>query len=199
MLARASSLDEYRPVGGALCLDFANTMDWHASDHPVELLCDPGSLAAWARIAGAGEMEADDADLRCAIELRDALWDIFLAVIRDTAVPAAAVAVLNRNLELAPERRHLAVVGARLAWSDRSVRGLGALLLRIARSAADLLTDAERLSRVRMCASLGCGWLFLDESRGGRRRWCSMATCGNRAKARQHYQRKRKKTSFDLQ
>jgi predicted RNA-binding Zn ribbon-like protein len=194
MLVRTSSLDEYRPVGGALCLDFANTMDWHASDHPVELLRDPGSLAAWARIAGAGEVEADDADLRCAVELRDALWDVFLAVVRDTAVPTAAVAVLNRNLELAPERRHLAMVGARLAWSERPVRGADALLVSIARSAADLLTDAERLARVRMCASQGCGWLFFDESWGGRRRWCSMATCGNRAKARQHYRRKREKS-----
>jgi predicted RNA-binding Zn ribbon-like protein len=53
-------------------------------------------------------------------------------------------------------------------------------------SAADLLADPRR-HRVRKCANSLCGWLFVDESKGGNRRWCSMAACGNRAKARRHY------------
>jgi len=44
-----------------------------------------------------------------------------------------------------------------------------------------------RLDRVRRCANPECGWLFLDDSRAGKRRWCSMSACGNRAKARRHY------------
>jgi predicted RNA-binding Zn ribbon-like protein len=44
-----------------------------------------------------------------------------------------------------------------------------------------------RLDRVRRCANPECGWLFLDDSRAGKRRWCSMSSCGNRAKARRHY------------
>ena len=186
---------EYRAIGGALCLDFANTVDWHDSDRAVELLDRAGSLSDWARIAGAGEVEADDADLGCALELREAVWAVFRAVVRSEPVPASAVAVLNRNLELAPEHRRLAVVAGGLAWSDRAVRGVDGLMYRIARSAADLLTDPARLARVRMCEGEGCGWLFLDESRGARRRWCSMQSCGNRAKARAHYRRKARAAS----
>jgi predicted RNA-binding Zn ribbon-like protein len=53
---------------------------------------------------------------------------------------------------------------------------------------ADLLTSGD-LDRVGQCADDRCGWLFLDVSRNGSRRWCSMEACGNRAKARRHYRR----------
>jgi predicted RNA-binding Zn ribbon-like protein len=55
-------------------------------------------------------------------------------------------------------------------------------------SGVDLLTS-ERHDPVRTCGESECGWLFLDTSRGHRRRWCSRETCGNRAKARRHYAR----------
>ena len=180
----------YQPIGGALCLDFANTVDWHDSERPVELLADSDSLATWARMVGEGEPDVDAADLGCAIELRDALWAAFRATTRGQPVPPAALVVLNRNLDLAPGHRRLALSGGRVEWSDRAVRGIDGLLTRIAGSAATLLTEPRRLSRVRMCEGEGCGWLFLDESRGARRRWCSMQSCGNRAKARAHYRRK---------
>lgn len=189
MTSTAAALADYRPVGGALCLDFANTVDWHDSDHPVELLANAGSLSAWAGIAGVGEVEADEADLGCALELRDALWDAFAATVHSRPVPAAALPVINRNLELGGARR-LVAAGGGVAWAQRPVRPVDGLLHGIARSAADLLTDPIRLARVRMCATEGCGWLFLDESRGARRRWCSMQGCGNRAKGRAHYRRK---------
>ena len=57
-------------------------------------------------------------------------------------------------------------------------------------NAGDLLAG-PRLDRVRCCANPECGWLFLDDSRAGKRRWCSMQSCGNRAKARRHYHRSR--------
>jgi predicted RNA-binding Zn ribbon-like protein len=58
----------------------------------------------------------------------------------------------------------------------------------IVKSAADLLVSAQ-LDRIRVCADPQCGWLFLDSSRNRSRRWCSMDTCGNRAKARRFYKR----------
>lgn len=180
----------FRPVGGALCLDFANTVDWRESDHPLELLAEPASLAAWARSVGRGDPSVDEADLACARALRDAVWTAFRAAVRGEPVPAQAVAILNRNLDLAPEHQRLAVSDGGVVWASRSVRGVDALLGQVARSAAEILTDPDRQGRVRMCAGDGCGWLFLDASRGARRRWCSMETCGNRAKGRAHYRRR---------
>src|SRR3546814_12929893 len=59
MNGTATALGDYRPVGGALCLDFANTVEWHDSDHPVELLSNAGCLSAWTRIVGPGGVEVD--------------------------------------------------------------------------------------------------------------------------------------------
>ena len=59
-------------------------------------------------------------------------------------------------------------------------------------SAGDLLTGPQ-LARVRECANDKCLWLFLDESKNGTRRWCSMSACGNRAKAHRHYLRSKEK------
>ena len=64
------------------------------------------------------------------------------------------------------------------------------ILWPIARSAAELLTSPD-VADLRECASDRCSWLFLDRSRTRRRRWCDMKVCGNRAKARRHYRRKK--------
>lgn len=189
MAGSGATLEGYRPIGGVLCLDFTNTVDWHDSDHPVELLANADCLSVWAEIAGAGAVEPDQADLDRALELRDALWDAFAAATRRRPVPAAALPTINRSLALCGERR-LVAAGGGAAWAQDNLRPVDGLLHGIARSAADLLTDPSRLSRLRMCATDGCGWLFLDESRGARRRWCSMQGCGNRAKGRAHYRRK---------
>ena len=54
-----------------------------------------------------------------------------------------------------------------------------------------LMLVGNQLDRVRQCANPDCGWLFLDNSKSGNRRWCSMSACGNRAKAHRHYLRKK--------
>ena len=78
----------------------------------------------------------------------------------------------------------------RLAWTQRAgTEDPGSMLGPIARAAADLLA-ADPVRRVGQCHDdRGCGWLFLDTSRLQSRQWCSMADCGNRAKARRHYRR----------
>ncbi len=76
-------------------------------------------------------------------------------------------------------------------WSWADVEDdLASLLWPVARAATDLLTSCD-LARVRECADDSCGWLFMDMSRNGSRRWCDMADCGNRAKARRYRERKK--------
>lgn len=58
----------------------------------------------------------------------------------------------------------------------------------VATAAANLLTLGP-LERVRQCSGRHCGWLFLDTTKNGRRRWCDSAVCGNRARVRAHYHR----------
>ena len=61
----------------------------------------------------------------------------------------------------------------------------------IAISALSILSDARELTRVKKCLGTDCGWLFLDETKNARRKWCIMETCGNRAKASRSYARRK--------
>jgi predicted RNA-binding Zn ribbon-like protein len=92
--------------------------------------------------------------------------------------------------ELAATRVRLALAVTPVGTVDETLPVEPELpLWRVALSARELLL-ALPPGRLRICAGDECGWLFLDSSKAGRRRWCSMADCGNRAKARRHYARR---------
>jgi predicted RNA-binding Zn ribbon-like protein len=184
--------------GGKLCLDFANTVDNRPTDRARELLETYGDLAAWARQAGilsSGEERAllrraarapDDGSrvLGRARHLREALFTVFA---RRTP---EALAHLREVLPSAYRRPVLrAGRGCELSWED-DPDALDRMLGPVVRSAVELLTSKD-LDRVRVCGADDCDWLFLDESRSRSRQWCSMATCGNRVKARRFYRRQR--------
>jgi predicted RNA-binding Zn ribbon-like protein len=193
-------------VGGALCLDFANTVEWHARAVPTDRLRDYADLAEWAAAAGIiGRATArrliresrtcpNDAvrAFREAVEFRESVYRIMAGLAHGRRPTAADLAVVDRFVGEALGRLKLirGSEGFRLDWQDLGA-DLESLLWPIARSAADLLTST-RLSRVRQCADdRGCGWLFVDRSRNRSRRWCSMDDCGNRAKAGRHFRRRK--------
>jgi predicted RNA-binding Zn ribbon-like protein len=185
--------------GGVSCLDFVNTIDPRLAAPRKEFLATFEHLAEWGRFAGllgASERRAMLAEgltdpaaaaaiHRRAIELREALYCLLRAPERGSP---DALAVLNRELQRTDASLLLARHrgGYELAWRSPTVAD--GLLGALARSAAELLASPE-VDDVRECAGEGCGWLFLDTSKAHRRRWCSMAGCGNRAKARRHRQR----------
>jgi predicted RNA-binding Zn ribbon-like protein len=133
----------------------------------------------------AGPMPAPAGVLGEAIRLRDAIGECFDAVLRRERPGQAAITEVDDWLVLAGTRPALRLgedgwpaLGERASDSPR--RALGMLALQAAR----LLADPEDRARLKRCE--GCGEIFLDRSPAGRRRWCSMAKCGNRAKARRH-------------
>ncbi len=191
-------------LGGRLCLDFANTVDWHASEHPVELLHGYPDLVAWSRHAGILAEEAAQRLIRGAtshrdeaaqvharaIELREAIYRIFSRVAAGRRADHSDLAILNRSLAEAYARLRIVPKDRVFAWDWAEEDALDRMLWPVARDAGDLLT-AEDLGRVRECSSDdGCGWLFLDTSRNRTRKWCDMSSCGNRAKARRHYEKR---------
>ncbi|HUJ97801.1 MAG TPA: CGNR zinc finger domain-containing protein, partial [Stellaceae bacterium] len=106
----------------------------------------------------------------------------------------ADLAALSSALAETPARQTLVAAPPGYAWSvPEPAPGASALLTPILWSAGDLLASG-RLERVRQCANSQCLWLFLDDSKSGNRRWCSMSACGNRAKAHRHYARKKGRT-----
>ena len=208
MTASARFANGLKLVAGELCLDFANTVDWHASNSPQEQLKDYSSLVSWSREVGvldnSGERrlrrEAEENPvaarkaLKRAITLREALYRTFVSLVHGQPIDASDLELLNNAV--AKAHHHLRLVSARndfdWEWAGKP-QDLQQMLWPIVRSAADLLTS-DRRSRLGQCADdRGCGWLFLDASKNRSRRWCDMGDCGNRAKARRHYQRSRRR------
>ena len=103
----------------------------------------------------------------------------------DWRTSEAPVELLATYGDLLAWGRHAGLLASKEAAAPEGPP-LDRALWAIAWSAAGLLTDGE-VGRVKQCAGPGCGWVFFDES--GRRRWCAMEDCGNRAKARRHYAR----------
>ena len=183
-----------RLVGGRLCLDFANSANWDGQAIVDEKLATPADIVAWARHAGLGTVVAGRQDAVGALAqlraLRADLRRLFVAAATGGEPPRAPLARLNRLLAAHGGRLRLAAAGGRLRHG--AARGLmDAVGLPVAISAVELLTSSD-LGRVKICPAHQCEWLFLDDSRNGTRRWCSMADCGNRAKARLHYDRKKR-------
>ena len=184
--------------GGALCLDFVNTVDYDARDRPLpahEALGAPIDLARWARRLGVsrgrGLLAAGLEDLAAALDLRERLYAVFAAIARGERPPAAALAhVMGVYAEAVAHARLAPSDGERPAWGLQwPARDPGRVRFAVAADAVALLGDPERLARVHRCPGRDCGWLFLDTS--GRRRWCSMGACGSREKMRRMYERRR--------
>ncbi|WP_175952825.1 ABATE domain-containing protein [Burkholderia sp. BCC0405] len=182
-----------------LSIDFANTLYWRGSDPPTETFGTMDDLLAWCREqAGVpagladkcrvrGVEEGEPAMLARALALREALYRLFYAQAEQREPLADDLALLGGFLAEASPRVALARVDGGYAWRiGETGATLAGLLSPVLWSAIDLLGGA-RLAKVKRCANDACQWLFIDDSKNGSRRWCSMSSCGNRAKAYRHY------------
>ena len=195
-------------IAGALCLDFANTIhDSRAEDNEEELhtisdvlqwaeearllsSADHGRLAAHYR----GNSREAAAAFSRSLTTRNLLLAIFGSIANGRPASSRYLSELNSALAQAPGLLSVRKNANRIEteWTS-SAHGLQRVLFVVLTSAAELLAS-ERLGRIRECASADCTWLFVDESRNHSRRWCEMRACGNRMKARRHYQRTTAKT-----
>jgi predicted RNA-binding Zn ribbon-like protein len=196
------------PVGGHPALDFCNTRAGWGTDAPKEYLTSVRALGLWVREAGlldaadvapllgtSASTPAQAAALLRAGALREALYACALrrgtegdwALVAHEAAAARAASVLAPAAGGGPAAWRLAGAGARRAGAD-AVSPLDLPVLAVAVAAEGLLTSTLGTC-VAACPGTGCGWVFADPRR--RRRWCSMAVCGNRAKARAYAERKR--------
>ena len=189
----------FRFDAGNLALDFLNTSR-QASDATVDLIPDQGELARW--LSGAGLLSDDARTPRPTPEarillsetqrLREAIHELIAAHARHGQLPSEALHVLNRTLEVGhtSTRAELTDGGDLTLVTYQSSASNLSPLFTVALSAAHLLAESSPL-RVRRCASDACRLWFLDTSKNGRRRWCSMAICGNRAKVARHHRKRR--------
>jgi predicted RNA-binding Zn ribbon-like protein len=188
----------YQFVGGNLALDFINTVAYRFDPEKVnDHLKRAEDVRRWANQSRLPDRDAINScaplsttALLHVRAVREQLFAIFHATASDEPISADALRRVDNALRDCRAKQCLSIQGVEVRWSWRPSAGCSDFLLYpILTAATELLTSASR-SLVHQCADEGCGWLFLDRSNARKRRWCSMADCGNRYKAREHYRRK---------
>ncbi|HEX5205739.1 MAG TPA: CGNR zinc finger domain-containing protein [Actinoplanes sp.] len=184
---------------GAVCLDFAHT-GGEGQYARFETLREPSALASWLAeppLSAAMTAPVTADDLTAAKALRQAIWEAAHAQAAGRPLPAAAIAAINQAAAAAPLIPELAFAGATDDPDRAATLGAGDLVFArwaapvgvtqamstLAREMIELLTG-PLAGRIRECASDNCPMVFVDSSRPGARRWCSMERCGNRHKLR---------------
>ncbi len=201
----------FKWIGGDLSLDFNNTVDWTGLEPQAgERLTHYGQLVAWALEGGAvdksiasslqaaGNKQPDEAEtaLGDALKTRHLIHRVFFSVIKRPDAVQEDLIQLNELLAEFPPQLEFNEADRRFNWTCPPRRGLLINILHpIVWSASQLLASPD-VARVKTCDNDACGWLFLDSSRKHNRKWCEMAVCGNRAKARRFYERSKERTQL---
>ena len=179
--------DGFKFRSGRLALDLPATLAARLRPEPRELLATPRDLGRWLAAAGLAPRVLEPAaeELGEARALREALYRLALACARGQSFAAKDRSLLNRWAAEPPPAPQLGPKG--LTWTGGGVR---ALLAAVARDGVELL-GGPLAAQIRECAGEGCALLFVDTSRSGERRWCSMTGCGNKAKVAEFRRRQR--------
>ena len=193
----------FKYVGGDPAIDLVNTVDWTRHGLKDERLGDYQRLTRWAEGSGvvspqlaaklrrkaAGHPHEAGTVYRASLRAREILRRLLVELAEGSA---SAEAVADFNRILAPVLQHLRVrpLGnapyLQLGWDDEENR-LESVLWPVLWSAASLISS-EEASRIRVCGGEDCGWMYVDRSRNGLRRWCQMESCGTREKTRRRRQ-----------
>jgi predicted RNA-binding Zn ribbon-like protein len=189
-------------LGGAVCLNFTNTRSRDAGEKAFDFFGNYPALLGWALQLGLltpSEAETQfnlsscqEAEARAALEkavvLREAVYTVFSALADGQALDVNGLEMITTTWIEAMGHRQLSREGRKIVWKWVGIdHALDSVLWPVVESVVELLVS-EEITRVKRCN--GCGWLFLDTTRDGRRRWCDMKICGNRAKARRHYEKR---------
>ncbi|MBX7143536.1 MAG: ABATE domain-containing protein [Oligoflexia bacterium] len=184
---------------GRLSLDFVNSIYERQADGTVlpehEYLTTPESLQEWFKqksqptISSREWQDFSASSLEQIKEFREQLYALWRAAVQGK-LRDQSLKFLNRILADA-EPQQLVRTNNAVIWQVTPPKPVvSRIIWPIVADAADLLVHAD-LSRLRFCAAHDCGWIFLDESKAGKRRWCDMSDCGNRSKARRFQRRQR--------
>jgi predicted RNA-binding Zn ribbon-like protein len=195
-------------LGEHLCLDFVNTVNWRGRDRSEDIFVTYNDFLDWSRYVKV--VTADEYDilskkskrhapeakmaLEKVVELREIIFSIFSAHAAGRTPKGEDLSIFNSYLSKAMSHAQIHSSPNGFFWETAGDKEtLDWMLDPIVRSAADLLVSSE-VRKVKICGDYECGWFFLDSSRNQSRRWCDMKDCGNRAKARRFYYKKKKES-----
>lgn len=182
-------------LGGLACIDFCNTFDHLHTPPAYDFFQDPRNIADWAKAAGilpAKPLRAAAPSKHAAVRLialRTRIFRILWPLSQGKTPAQTDLDAFNEDWRKAAARRRIVGSGTDFSLQEELTDPIDRIAGSVISTAAELLLSG-RADQVRRCE--GCNWLFLDTSRNGMRRWCTMKICGNRAKARRHYEQVRR-------
>ena len=198
--ANEHPVDHEHVAGLGACLEFINTLELDGTegmpdDHIPTVDAAIGWFGARSLAHETALWQQADSDpgawLARVGQARGALREIWDATVEGRSADPAAVMLVNDALRHAtPPELRPTVAGIAVSHRHEAADPLGEALGRLSEALAEALADGDT-SRFRICANDACRWVFEDTSRGGRRRWCDMQSCGNRAKVRRFRSRQR--------
>lgn len=176
----------YKLIGGRLALDFINTVSWAGTDREHDWLSSTANVADWCAAVGIEVGRLANDELPAIRQLRHDLTQAIRPLAHGEHPRTAAIDTMNDRMAIVHRLRRIDADALDWVWEGQSsaVDWFAPVVL----DAAEVLTGARR-DRLKHCPS--CDWLFEDQTRNGRRRWCDMADCGSRAKSRDYYYRTR--------
>jgi predicted RNA-binding Zn ribbon-like protein len=192
-------------MGERLCLDFVNTVSWRGRENSKDFFDTYTDLLIWSRYINIitdidfktlqqkakKHPKEEQKAMKKAIVLRETIYAIFSAKSDGNVLKKDYLSNFNNFLSKTMSHSQIIQTKDGLAWNtDGDKNSLDWILNPVIRSAAELLISSE-VGKVKICGDSECGWIFLDSSRNQSRRWCDMKDCGNRAKARRFYQKKK--------
>jgi predicted RNA-binding Zn ribbon-like protein len=198
------TLENLQLDGGCLVFDFINTVNTRKPAPEFEYLKTFEDFLAWSEKVGSlrgkrlqalreqasSKPQLASAALREAIDTRENLYPLFSAIAAGKSPDAAVLNAFNERLSLTFQKisMRFGAAGAEVHFSNDEA-SLDEPLNSVIKSAFDILTGAD-FRRIKECPR--CGWIFLDTSKNGKRKWCDMNVCGSREKALGYYYRKTK-------
>ena len=167
-------------------LDFVGTLRLRRNAAPVEMLTSPASLDSWFRTSGVvgGKTSCRVSDVEQALALREAIYSLVAARMTNRSRDEGAVSLVNDAARTPPAIPQLTTEGRRLHGTPEQA------MSSVARDAIDTLSGSDA-SLLKECGRPECTQVYVDHSRGGRREWCAMDSCGNKVKAAAYRARKR--------
>ena len=180
--------DGFHFRSGWLSLDFTATLTGRFKPSTNELLAAPADLGRWFAAAGFAQLakDASEKDLLVAREMRETIYTLALSLIEGAKLSQTDRRALNQFAQAETAHPQLDDWGA-MRWEGSAP----SLLALLAQEAVQLF-GSDASERIKQCEAPVCAMLFLDVSRAGDRRWCSMSACGNKAKVAEYRKRKSK-------
>jgi predicted RNA-binding Zn ribbon-like protein len=176
-------------IGNNVTVDFINT-EVISRGELIDLLPDTAALYKWAYEAGFKlKRGVNFEEFSTTLSLRQALKDVYLAKIDNRSTPYKALAILNQNLAYHSSQQTLQYDKLNCTYQLVPVKDTLTVLdlLGILAYEGGKLLASPQVDQLKHCCNADCILIFMDISRGQKRRWCSMETCGNRAKVATHY------------